>query len=40
MSQVVQQEALTRLVLEKGISSRAEFLKMVRAGDRVMKRIK
>jgi hypothetical protein len=30
MSQVVQQEALTRLLMEKGIISREEFLGMVK----------
>lgn len=30
MSQVVQQEALTRLVVEKGIFTREEFLERVR----------
>ncbi len=29
MSQVVQQEALTRLLVEKGIFTKEEFLKMV-----------
>jgi hypothetical protein len=29
MSQVVQQKALTRLLVEKGIFTREEFLKMV-----------
>jgi hypothetical protein len=29
MSQVVQQEALTRLLVEKGISTKEEFLNMV-----------
>jgi uncharacterized protein YqgQ len=38
MSQVVQQEALTRLLVEKGIFSRKEFLEMVRVVDREMKR--
>jgi hypothetical protein len=32
MSQVVQQEALIRLAVEKGIFSREEFLKMVGEG--------
>jgi len=31
MSQVVQQEAITRLLIEKGIFSKEEFLEMVRA---------
>jgi hypothetical protein len=30
MSQVVQQEALTRLLVEKGIFSKEEFLEMVK----------
>jgi hypothetical protein len=30
MSQVVQQEALTRVLVEKGILNKGEFLKMVR----------
>jgi uncharacterized protein YqgQ len=38
MSQVVQQEALTRLLLEKGIFTKEEFLEMVRVVDREMKR--
>jgi hypothetical protein len=38
MSQVVQQEALTRLLVEKGVFSKEEFLKMVRAIDRERKR--
>jgi hypothetical protein len=32
ISQVVQQEALTRLLAEKGIFNREEFLEMVKAG--------
>jgi uncharacterized protein YqgQ len=36
MSQVVQQEALTRLLVEKGIFSKEEFLEMVRLVDREM----
>jgi hypothetical protein len=40
MSQVVQQEALTRLLVEKGIFSREEFLEMVRKVGREMKRKK
>jgi hypothetical protein len=40
MSQVVQQEALTRLFVEKGIFNKEEFLEMVRVGDREMKRKK
>ena len=38
MSQVVQQEALTRLLVEKGIFSKKEFLEMVKIVDREMKR--
>jgi len=38
MPQVVQQEALTRLIVEKGIFTREEFLKMVRVVDKEMKR--
>jgi uncharacterized protein YqgQ len=34
MSQVVQQEALTRLPVEKGIFTKEEFLEMVRVVDR------
>jgi hypothetical protein len=37
MPQVVQQEALTRLLVEKGIFTREEFLKMVRVVDKEMK---
>jgi len=33
MSQVVQQEALTRLLVEKGIFTKEEFLEMVNAVD-------
>ena len=40
MSQVVQQEALTRLLLEKGIFSREEFLEVVRMVPLEMKREK
>jgi len=40
MSQVVQQEALTRLLVEKGIFSKEEFLEMVRVVNREMKRQK
>jgi hypothetical protein len=36
---VVQQEALTRLLIEKGIFTKEEFLKMVEVVDREMKRI-
>jgi hypothetical protein len=38
MSQVVQQEALTRLLIEKGIFNKDEFLEMVRVVDQKMKR--
>jgi hypothetical protein len=38
MSQVVQQEALTRLPVEKGIFTKEEFLEMVRVVDREIKR--
>jgi hypothetical protein len=38
MSQVVQQEALTRLLLEKGVITKEGFLEMVRTVDREMKR--
>jgi len=38
MSQVVQQEALTRLLVEKGIFTKEEFLEMVRLVDQEMKR--
>jgi uncharacterized protein YqgQ len=37
MSQVVQQEALTRLLIEKGIFTKEEFLEMVRVVSREMK---
>ena len=37
MSQVVQQEALTRLLVEKGIFTKEEFLETVRVVDREMK---
>ena len=33
MSQVVQQEALTRLLVEKGIFSKEEFLEIMRVVD-------
>jgi hypothetical protein len=39
MSQVVQQEALTRLLVEKGVFIKEEFLQMVKVVDREMKRI-
>ena len=38
VSQVVQQEALTRLLVEKGVFSKEEFLEMVRVVDQEMKR--
>ena len=38
MSQVAQQEALTRLLVEKGIFSKQEFPEMVRVVDSEMKR--
>ncbi len=34
MSQVVQQGALTRLLVEKGVFTKEEFLEMVRVVDR------
>ena len=34
MSQVVQQEALTRLLVEKGIFTKEEFLEMIKLVDR------
>jgi uncharacterized protein YqgQ len=37
MSQVVQQEALTRLLVEKGVFSKEEFLEMVRVVNQEMK---
>jgi uncharacterized protein YqgQ len=40
MSQVAQQEALTRLLIKKGIFSKEEFLEMVKVVDREMKRNK
>jgi uncharacterized protein YqgQ len=40
MSQVVQQEALTRLLVEKGIFTKEEFLEMVKVVDRETKRNK
>jgi hypothetical protein len=40
MSQVVQQEALTRLLLGKGVISREEFLEVVRIVNLEMKREK
>jgi uncharacterized protein YqgQ len=38
MSQVVQQEALTRLLVEKGIFTKEEFLEMVKVVDQEMRR--
>ncbi len=38
MSQIVQQEALTRLLVEKGILTKAELLEMLKAVDWEMKR--
>ena len=38
MSQVVAQEALTRLLVEKGIFTKEEFMEMVRVVDQQMKR--
>jgi len=38
MSQVAQQEALTRLLVEKGIFTKEEFLEMVKVVDREMKK--
>jgi len=38
MSQVVQQEALTRLLVEKGIFTKEEFLEMVKVVDSEMKK--
>jgi uncharacterized protein YqgQ len=38
MSQVVQQEALTRLLVEKGIFTKDEFLEMVRVVNEEMKK--
>ena len=40
MSQVVQQEALTRLLVEKGVFTKEEFLEMVRIVNLEMKRDK
>ena len=38
MSQVIQQEALTRLLVEKGIFTKEELFEMVKVVDREMKR--
>ncbi len=40
MSQVVQQEALTRLLIMKGLFTKKEFFDMVKVVDRQMKRNK
>ena len=40
MSQVVHTEALTRLLVEKGVITKEEFMEMVKVVDREMKRIK
>ena len=40
MSQVVQQEALTRLLVERGIFTKDELLEMVKVVDQEMKRRK
>jgi hypothetical protein len=40
MSQVDQQDALTRLLVEKGIFTKEEFLEMVRVGNLEMKKKK
>jgi uncharacterized protein YqgQ len=40
MSQVVQQEALTRVLIEKGMFTKEEFLDMVRVVDKEMKKRK
>ena len=37
MSQVIQQEALTRLLVERDIFSKEEFLEMVKVVDQEMK---
>ena len=38
MSQVVQQEALTRLLVEKGMFTKEEFLEMVKSVNQEMKK--
>ena len=38
MSQVIQQEALTRLLIEKGIFTKEEFWEMLKVVDQEMKR--
>jgi hypothetical protein len=40
MSQVVQQEALTRLLVKKGIITKEEFWELVRVVDQEMKKKK
>jgi uncharacterized protein YqgQ len=40
MSQVVQLEVLTRLLIDKGIFTKEEFLQMVKVVDREMKKRK
>jgi hypothetical protein len=40
MSQVVQQEALTRLLVEKGVFTKDEFIETVKTADRERKRRK
>ena len=40
MSQVVQQEGLTRLLIEKGVFTKEEFLEMVKVVDREIKRLR
>ena len=40
MSQVVRQEAPTRLLVKKGIFAREEFLEMVKVADKEMKKRK
>ena len=37
MSQVVQQESLTRLLIEKGLFTKEEFLEMLKTVNREMK---
>jgi len=37
-SQVIQQESLTRLLVDKGIFTKEEFLEMVKVVDQEMKR--
>jgi hypothetical protein len=40
MSQVVPREALTRLLVERGIFAKEEFLEMLKVIEREMKRIR